>query len=105
MSMPKKTNMSEAVITPEQTPDGPSLHFACPHCEQLVSVRVQEVNCAIFRHGNFKDSLKPIDPHLCKDECDRLAANDLIFGCGKPFQLVRSADGDNNYSVQICGYI
>ena len=97
--------MSEAIVVPEQTPDGPSLHFACPHCDQLVSVRVQEVNCAIFRHGNFKESLKPIDPHLCKDECDRLVADDLIFGCGKPFQLVRAPDGSNNYTVQICGYI
>lgn len=93
----------EMPIVPEETPDGPSLHFACPHCEQVVSVRVAEINCAIFRHGTYKDSLKPIDPHLCKDECDRLFASELIYGCGKPFQLVRAEAA--GYTVHICGYI
>lgn len=98
----KMSELESTEISPEETPDGPCLHFACPHCDHLVSVRVQEINCAIFRHGNFKESLKPIDPHLCKEECDRLVTEGLIFGCGKPFQLVRRND---KYVVEICGYI
>lgn len=83
--------------------DGEFLHFACPHCETFVSVKIQEINCAIFRHGTYKDSFKQLDPHLCKDECDRLSREDLIFGCGRPFQLVRRSD--DAYTVQICEYI
>ena len=32
--------------------------------------------------------VKQIDPHLKKEECDRLKSKNLIYGCGKPFQLI-----------------
>ena len=28
-----------------------------------------------------------IPPHLPKNECDRLATDQLIYGCGRPFRL------------------
>jgi len=58
----------------------------CPHC--FASILIAEVNCAIFRHGVFKETHEQIPPHLPKEECDALVRDDRIFGCGKPFKLV-----------------
>lgn len=60
----------------------------CPHCKNIIVIWKEEINCQIFRHGIYKKTLKQIDPHLDKKECDRLAAEGLIYGCGKPFKLV-----------------
>jgi hypothetical protein len=46
-----------------------------------------ELNCLIFRCGIFKDTLHQLDPHLCKEECDRLFKEGKIYGCGKPFRV------------------
>lgn len=60
----------------------------CPHCDLLIFVYLKELNCRIFRHGIYKTTLKQIDPHLPKIDCDRLKTNDEIIGCGKPFVIV-----------------
>jgi hypothetical protein len=68
----------------------------CPHCKSLVEIL--EINCQIFRHGAFKLTGQQIPPHLPELECRRLAENNLIYGCGKPFKY----DGKN---VETCGYV
>lgn len=75
--------------------------FECPHCEQLVSVAVSELNCHIFRHGTYKSTLEPIHPHLSKEECEKLVSEELVYGCCKPFRIV-SGDPPR---VEICDYI
>ena len=65
----------------------------CPHCELMIFVYLKEFNCRIFRHGIYKANLQQIDPHLPKVDCDRLKANDMIIGCGKPFMLVDTTTG------------
>lgn len=79
-----------------------TLYFTCPHCSQYVEVKKKELNCRIFRHGCFKDSFVQIPPHLCKTECDRLANEQLIYGCGKPFEVV--GDTDETMEAVICDY-
>ena len=74
----------------------------CPHCKQSILVYKKEFNCKIFIHGVFKKTLKQVDPHLSKKECDRLFKNKLIYGCGKPYKLIEK---DGNYTTEICGYI
>ena len=74
----------------------------CPHCKDYIQVLKKEFNCKIFRHGIFKSNLKQIDPHLKKVECDRLKNEDLIFGCGKPFQLIEL---NGSFIAVICDYI
>ena len=74
----------------------------CPHCKDYIQVFKKEFNCKIFRHGILKCNLKQIDHHLKKEECDRLKKEDLIYGCGKPFQLI---ENDGKYSTVICDYI
>jgi hypothetical protein len=60
------------------------LIVTCPHCGDDIFIMKKEINCTIFRHGVLKTTLKQIDPHSPKDICDRLKADDLIYGCGKP---------------------
>ena len=74
----------------------------CPHCDLLIFVYFKELNCRIFRHGIYKTTLKQIDPHLPKIDCDRLKTNDEIIGCGKPFVIVNIR---NTPIAVSCGYI
>ena len=74
----------------------------CPHCNNLVYIEKKDFNCLIFRHGIYKNTLKQIDPHLDKENCDRLKRDDLIYGCGKPFKLVNLS---NTFKAIICDYI
>jgi hypothetical protein len=64
----------------------------CPHCKDNLIVNLKELNCKIFRHGTYKDSYKQIDPHLDKENCDRLFNNGEIYGCAKPFELIEQND-------------
>lgn len=73
-------------------------NFLCPHCDASVVVHKSELCCKIFRCGIIKSNGNQIPPHSNKEECDRLEANDLIHGCGKPFMI----DGD---IVKVCDYI
>ena len=73
----------------------------CPHCKDFVLI--EQLNCCIFRHGSMKNDNKQLHPHLCKKECDFLFNNNLIWGCGKPFKIIKKDDG--NIEVEICDYI
>jgi len=73
----------------------------CPHCND--PILITELNCGIFRHGVYKNNGQQIDPHANKDTCDFLLNNNMIFGCGKPFQLIYTADGI--IDIIICEYI
>jgi hypothetical protein len=58
----------------------------CPHCGGLVEII--EINCGIFRHGIIKETGQQMDPHSSKEICEHLVENNLIYGCGKPFEIV-----------------
>ena len=76
----------------------------CPHCEEFVII--QELNCKIFRHGTFTDTGEQIPPHSPKEDCDRFVRENKIYGCGKPFRIVTSADPENrDWVIEICEYI
>ena len=74
----------------------------CPHCKEYIQILKKEFNCKIFRHGILKSNLKQINPHLKREDCDRLKNEDLIYGCGKPFQLIEL---NGSYIAVICDYI
>jgi len=65
--------------------DSCSIIIICPHCNN--SVIIEEINCAIFRHGILKSNGQQMNPHTPKIECDNLINNNLIYGCGKPFKI------------------
>jgi hypothetical protein len=72
----------------------------CPHCNE--NIIIEQINCAIFRHGIYKHNLQQIDPHLNKERCDELIKNNKIFGCGKPFLIKKI---NNIWESEICDYI
>lgn len=79
----------------------PSENFVkCPHCDMYVEVIA--LNCKIFRCGIYKSTMKQVDPHMRKEECDRISSEDLIYGCGKPFR-VDIINGQ--YLSRVCDYI
>jgi hypothetical protein len=72
----------------------------CPHCNEYVVI--QEINCAIFRHGILKNNGLQIDPHSSKELCDYYVRENKIYGCGKPFRIIIVND---QYQTEICDYI
>ena len=79
----------------------PELVVECPHCKECVVI--EKLNCHIFRHGVLRETGKQMDPHAPKEVCDELSTNNQIFGCGKPFKVVKKEDGI--YISEICEYI
>jgi hypothetical protein len=75
--------------------------ITCPNCDNIIIIR--ELNCCIFRHGIYKKTNEQIDPHLSKEKCDILIKNDLIYGCGKPFEII--IQDDETWIVKKCYYI
>jgi hypothetical protein len=71
----------------------------CPHCKDLILI--EKINCSIFRHGVFKCNGKQLNPHAPKPECDLLFNKNLIYGCGKPFELIKK---DDTFIAEICEY-
>jgi hypothetical protein len=72
----------------------------CPHCQLYVII--EQINCGIFRHGVLKSNNEQINPHLDKQSCDDLVEKNLIYGCGKPFRIVKQGD---TFIIEICDYI
>lgn len=77
--------------------------FKCPHCESYVVVHETELNCRIFRHALFKNTLKQIDPHMPEKECVYLTTTNQVIGCAKPFIMIKQ--DENTYFVDKCDYI
>ena len=83
----------------------------CPHCNTWVLI--EEINCAIFRHGVDKNTGFQIPPHLDKNTCEKLFEKGVIFGCGKPFKVIPNqsynseSKSDDNYKWigEPCDYI
>ena len=67
--------------------------FECPTCGGMIEVAENEVNCRIFRHGVLKSNMQQINPHSREAECKHYVANELIYGCGYPFQLTPLPNG------------
>ena len=72
----------------------------CPYCED--NILIEEINCGIFRHGVWKETMTPIPPHTPKHQCDEWHTRGLIYGCGKPFRTVLI--GEHDYKAVPCGY-
>ena len=78
-----------------------NLVITCPHCGD--PVLIEQLNCCIFRHGTLIASSRQIEPHSSKELCDFYVATNKIYGCGKPFQIVRNAN--NELVAVVCDYI
>jgi len=74
--------------------------IVCPHCSEYVII--EKLQCGIFRHGVLIRSGKQIDPHSNKDLCEYYINNKKIYGCGKPYQVIKEGQ---EYKAVICDYI
>ena len=74
--------------------------ITCPNCNEFIII--EKLNCGIFRHGVIKSTGQIMDPHLNKLECEKLITNNLIYGCGKPFQIIIN---NGITELKICDYI
>ena len=92
------TNQESKIDINESTEE---LIVSCPHCSK--PILIEKLNCCIFRHGILIKTGKQIDPHASKEECDNLYNNNEIWGCGKPFKIIKSKNGE--YISEICDYI
>lgn len=78
--------------------------FECPHCNAMIQVMKDEVNCSIFRHGILKSNGQQINPHSPKDYCEDLIKLELANGCCMPFRLLKGSTDLYEY-VEICDWI
>lgn len=77
-------------------------NFPCPHCNGTIIVKENEINCAIFRHAILKKNGKQINPHASKEKCDSFIEKKLVYGCAKPYRMVKVHKG---WKVEKCDYI
>lgn len=77
------------------------LLLSCPHCQQLIEIVA--INCAIFRCGMYKATGEQLPPHLSRPDCDRVVAENLIYGCGRPFRVIQGED--QTWMAVVCDYI
>jgi hypothetical protein len=77
-----------------------NLIINCPNCNDFICI--EQLNCCIFRHAFFIATGKQVDPHTPKDVCEYLKKNNFIYGCGKPFKIVKI---DKNFTAIKCDYI
>jgi hypothetical protein len=73
----------------------------CPHCSDFIFI--DQLNCQIFRHAVLISTGQQINPHSSKQDCDNLVKQQLIYGCSKPFKLVKTNDGI--FLAEKCNYI
>ena len=73
----------------------------CPHCQDCILI--EQLNCRIFRHAVLKATNTQINPHASQEECEQFIQKDLIYGCGKPFKVIDTDDGQ--LRAVICDYI
>jgi len=73
----------------------------CPHCDYFILI--EKLNCCIFRHGVFIKTNKQINSHESKELCDSYVNNKLIYGCGKPYRIIKNEKDE--YIAVICDYI
>ena len=73
----------------------------CPNCSEYVIIA--KINCQIFRHASYKINGEQIPPHTSQAECEALIASQSIYGCGKPFRIIKNENNEN--SIVVCGYI
>ncbi len=77
----------------------------CPHCGYLFITTKLTICCAIYRHAVLKTTMQQINPHATKEECDRLVEENAVFGCAKPFRVIKKDNSADEYEAIICDYI
>ena len=79
------------------------LELNCPHCNGIIIVvNTSQINCSIFRHAVYKNTMQQIPPHESKINCDKLIETNSVYGCARPFKVIKEKD---KYITITCDYI
>ena len=65
--------------------DGEFFIIKCPHCSDYIQIHRNDINCRIFIHGVYKQTMQQVNPHLHRQSCDQLIRAGHIYGCGNQF--------------------
>lgn len=71
----------------------------CPSCKETILIDTNQIRCGIFRHAVFKDTMKPVHPHLSQKKCEALVKKKRVIGCCKPFRITPE------YEAIACDYL
>ena len=63
----------------------------CPHCGLLAHVRSGEADKGVLYHGIIKKNGHRLANNLPADWYQYIRDNDIVYGCAKPFILVRKS--------------
>ena len=63
----------------------------CPHCRLPASITSQEIDAGAIYHGVMKKNGHKIQKRIPPEWVQYLKSNDLIYGCGKPFMVLRKS--------------
>jgi hypothetical protein len=76
----------------------------CPHCSEPVII--EQLNCGIFRHGQYKHLDRQVSPHMPKDKCLKLLEEKKVDGCMGPFKVINHKEAEKEeWKAIICDYI
>lgn len=74
--------------------------ITCPHCSE--PVEILQINCRIFRHAVYKETMRQLSPHASREKCERLLEQKMVYGCAKPF-ILQEINGE--MIAEKCDYI
>ena len=79
-----------------------SIILTCPICGDYLFIYLTDINCGIFRHAVYKNTLINIDPHESKEKCELLIKTGQVYGCASPFRVIHQ---ESVYIAIKCDYI
>ena len=63
----------------------------CPHCGLPAPVTATDIDNGAIYHGTLKKNGRQLRDRVPADWVQYLRDNDMIYGCGKPFLVVRKS--------------
>jgi hypothetical protein len=75
----------------------------CPHCSEPIII--EQLNCGIFRHGQYKNSDRQVSPHMPKEKCLKLLEEKKVIGCMGPFKVINHNNEKEEWKAIVCDYI
>lgn len=76
----------------------------CPYCGASIEIKINEINCKIFRHAFHKSNFTQVNPHISKTDISKLE----IYGCGMPFwydgKEIKYIDFSDNFIQEKLNY-
>lgn len=95
------TTMQQVIDKEIQNVDGGAtfslskVTFYCcpwPDCPMEFMIADSEIHCGIFRCGVMRGSGDQIAVHATKEQCQRMLAEEMVYGCARPFTITKDPE-------------